>query len=291
MPWDDSKNGLDRVKEIKRYITSTASSWERKKDQNPPVNIIWNGANEDAHKGALANWCGYKRGVCNGYHPIKKCYGIEDKKYIARNTLSDLVVNHFCLGATNPFKANELVWKDTYGRDTMETVEISVEWKSGHQPNGPTCEKYLHEIIDGCDTNSKGYNWKGGGQLIVGRGGETTYRITPLAVRQPPSDGPVGGCTIEYKVAHDQFRIWGASWLGSSFGKELHDELRGHGLGITAWHFDYKLDDDGSEWKARGSTTVFSEKRLQAAIKKVANFPGWEGLDCKQKVPKPHKPG
>jgi hypothetical protein len=50
-PWDDSKSGLDRVKEIRKFITSKASSWERKQG----INTIWNGATEEDHKSAGAN--------------------------------------------------------------------------------------------------------------------------------------------------------------------------------------------------------------------------------------------
>jgi hypothetical protein len=42
---------MDRVKEIRRYITSPQSSWERQQG----VNVIWNGATEEDHKNAGAN--------------------------------------------------------------------------------------------------------------------------------------------------------------------------------------------------------------------------------------------
>jgi len=50
-PWDDTKTGMNRVREIRRYITSKASSWERKQG----INVIWNGATEEDHKSAGAN--------------------------------------------------------------------------------------------------------------------------------------------------------------------------------------------------------------------------------------------
>ncbi|KAH5423412.1 hypothetical protein HBI23_198970 [Parastagonospora nodorum] len=54
-PWDKAKTGVERVKEIKRWIRTPESSWERIKNQFPDkpnmkVNMIWNGADEAAHK-------------------------------------------------------------------------------------------------------------------------------------------------------------------------------------------------------------------------------------------------
>ncbi|KAH6866620.1 peptidase S8/S53 domain-containing protein [Alternaria rosae] len=53
--WDQSKQGLDRVKEIKRWITTPESSWERAKDPDKQVNMIWNGADKAAHDSVSNN--------------------------------------------------------------------------------------------------------------------------------------------------------------------------------------------------------------------------------------------
>jgi len=45
---------MDRVREIKRYITTKESSWERAEG----INVIWNGATEEDHKNAGANGLG-----------------------------------------------------------------------------------------------------------------------------------------------------------------------------------------------------------------------------------------
>jgi hypothetical protein len=50
-PWDDNKQGVERVKAIRDYLVSDQSSWERK----PGIRMIWNGAGENEHKGANAN--------------------------------------------------------------------------------------------------------------------------------------------------------------------------------------------------------------------------------------------
>jgi len=54
-PWDKSKKGLDRVKEIKRWITTPESSWQRAADPDKQVNMIWNGADKAAHDSVSNN--------------------------------------------------------------------------------------------------------------------------------------------------------------------------------------------------------------------------------------------
>jgi hypothetical protein len=50
-PWDDSKQGIERVKVIRDYILTDRSSWERK----PGFRSIWNGAGENEHRSAGAD--------------------------------------------------------------------------------------------------------------------------------------------------------------------------------------------------------------------------------------------
>lgn len=51
IPWDDSLGGLARVKAIRDYLVSDASSWERQ----PGIRMIWNGAKKEDHESAGAN--------------------------------------------------------------------------------------------------------------------------------------------------------------------------------------------------------------------------------------------
>jgi hypothetical protein len=53
-PWDDSKQGVERVKAITDYIASDHSSWERQ----PGINMIWNDAGEKEHQSAGADGVG-----------------------------------------------------------------------------------------------------------------------------------------------------------------------------------------------------------------------------------------
>jgi hypothetical protein len=50
-PWDDSKQGIERVKAIRDYLVSDRSSWERQ----PGIRMIWNGAGENEHRSASGN--------------------------------------------------------------------------------------------------------------------------------------------------------------------------------------------------------------------------------------------
>lgn len=51
MPWDNSKTGIDRVKTIRDYVFSEASSWVR---PNRGERCIWNGAKKENHDSAVA---------------------------------------------------------------------------------------------------------------------------------------------------------------------------------------------------------------------------------------------
>jgi hypothetical protein len=50
-PWDDGKQGVERVKAIRDYLVSDRSSWERKSG----IRMIWNGAGEREHQSAGAD--------------------------------------------------------------------------------------------------------------------------------------------------------------------------------------------------------------------------------------------
>ncbi|KAF2123078.1 peptidase S8/S53 domain-containing protein [Lophiotrema nucula] len=50
-PWGSGKTGIDKVKEIKKWLRTDESSWERVKpdDPNMEVKMIWTGADKAAH--------------------------------------------------------------------------------------------------------------------------------------------------------------------------------------------------------------------------------------------------
>jgi hypothetical protein len=55
-PWDDSKQGVERVKAIRDYLTTDSSSWVRKAGSD--VRMIWSGAAKEQHESAGANNAG-----------------------------------------------------------------------------------------------------------------------------------------------------------------------------------------------------------------------------------------
>ncbi|KAF2869922.1 peptidase S8/S53 domain-containing protein [Massariosphaeria phaeospora] len=278
IPWDDSKNGIE------------PSSWERVKGQKPkPVNVIWNGATEADHQAAQANWCGNKRGICNGPPQppppsppppppsYKICNTLKDDKYITRDTLSRLAVENYCPEAANQFKKNDPGYANTFLTGTVEQIEFGLEWPPGKQPDEGACKKFMHEIIDGCDTDNKGLNWKGGGEF---HDAEVKYRISPQGLRQKAMEHPWGGCDIKYSGDRDVFEVWGAGWLNSGFGDELNKALKRKGLSPGSWKFNYGRGDDGREWTATGTVTIFSEPRFEDVLVEVANYNGW-GINCR----------
>jgi hypothetical protein len=50
VPWDDSKEGIERVTEIRKFLLSDASSVVRSKTQKD-VRVVWNGAPSAPFKG------------------------------------------------------------------------------------------------------------------------------------------------------------------------------------------------------------------------------------------------
>jgi hypothetical protein len=264
IPWDDSLNGWDRVKEIKKYIKSKESAYERQPGQpNGPFPVIWNGATDADHQGAGSWW-----------DPIKpNCYGLSKNSYITRDTLSALVSSKFCPEVS---KSKQGHYTATYLDGTPETVEVHVQWRGGSQPDWHTCRSSLHQIIDGCDTENTGLNWKGGGEY---RENGASYRISPKAIRQAAMDKPRGTCNVSWQVLWMKVTITGAGWLNSGFGHELKDALNDADLAVTEWNFRYGLYHDGREWTVDFRTIVTTEDKIEGAIKKVANYPGF-GIEC-----------
>ena len=255
-PWGEAK-GPNRVKAIRNYLTSDASSWARKNNYR----MIWNGANDDAHKAAGSVCC----------RKNKRCYGINDRRYVARDTLFKLA-QQFCGQAARFSRednglANGL--DQTYLQTTVEEVFFRTSWNTGEKLDVTKCNKYMRELVDDCDTNNP-MNWKGGGYLEYER---NTYEIRPKVQRQPAMDKPKGGCKkynnpTSRKGSH--FEIWGAGWLGSDNGKALHEKLRDE----IDWAFGYEVKDQ-REWLLRVSlpdTEGRARDSVKQAIKEVSNL-------------------
>ncbi|KAF2821808.1 hypothetical protein CC86DRAFT_100900 [Ophiobolus disseminans] len=121
-PWDDSKTSIDRVKEIKRFITSKESSWERK----PGINVIWNGATEEDHKNAGAN------GLGNAPAPAPKTKAIS---IIYRRTVDEIGRTYDWVFYPTPVGVPSLCKKQSEGRVFKTQVAASEDeippWPAG----------------------------------------------------------------------------------------------------------------------------------------------------------------
>ncbi|KAH7131789.1 peptidase S8/S53 domain-containing protein [Dendryphion nanum] len=292
-PWDSSKQGKDRVRAIKEYIKSDASSWERK----PGIRMIWNGADENAHKDATPVIC--KR---DGQCPTKpspspqpsttpqysrECNKIENKKYIIEHKISDLINNHFCPAAVSQGKHDDGTqsFARSYNIGTTEEVDLAIDWPSNLQdfkPNMDDCKHYLHDLIRYCDYEFP-MAWKAGGNVHFG---PVVYRFSTKNVRQYPMPKPWSTC----EVIHDQptsrspvtlkFNIGGAGWMNSDFGQGMKD-----GLGnLKSWNFKYELGSDGREWTAKFDVmNGKSVTDVQDLARKVVGDGGF-AMHCKLKT-------
>jgi hypothetical protein len=92
-------------------------------------------------------------------------------------------------------------------------------------------------------------------------------------------DGLSGGCDISWKTVLDGITIWGAGWLNSGFGHKLYDAIQSKDLSPSEWKFSYGIRGDGREWTVTLQTVIFSEDRIEEAIKEMANFQDW-GVSC-----------
>jgi hypothetical protein len=162
----------------------------------------------------------------------------------------------------------------TYLTGTPEEISIAMDWAPGLniQPNIDDCKRYLHEVLDNCDTNTP-RNVKGGGTFQVG---DVGYRLQPIAVRGPAPDAPFGKC-----FSGDEGYSWavvGAGWLNSDSGGALWDALsEDEKLKPRDWveGFKYRFDSaDGSDWRVDFKLPPYPypdiDEKLSEVISKVA---------------------
>ncbi|KAF2108577.1 hypothetical protein BDV96DRAFT_605632 [Lophiotrema nucula] len=151
----------------------------------------------------------------------------EEKKYVTRDTLSDLVENSYC-----PLwnRASSGIGTGIYLENTPENVEISVIGNIDAQGviSVDDCKGDLHRVLDGCDGDgsTNPFNWKAGGEMTIG---DWTYSLK--------------NCTTDRLPLRGQRR--GVYW------KDVQ-QLGGHkGVDTSKWtdDFKYKLDNENaSEW-------------------------------------------
>ncbi|KAF2873587.1 peptidase S8/S53 domain-containing protein [Massariosphaeria phaeospora] len=283
-PWGEMEGEyIEDIKAIKKYIQSPQSSWERQKG----VNMIWNGADKGAHEKAGANMC--KRDECAPPpppppppppEPVKTCNGIYNKRYIIQELMANVITNQFCPDAVAQGRLddNSESISRTYFPGSMEEVTIAMDWSRNvaFTPNFDDCKKYMEDLLTGCDTTFP-MHWKGGGNIHVGTE-NVVYRWQPVTTRQIPMPSPWGGCDFTNKALLESYHIYGAGWLSSGFGHELHDSIDSK-TSVTNWKFNYAVGSDGREWDAHFNTPIWVEKHVEGSIREVANYPGF-GIEC-----------
>ncbi|WEW61178.1 hypothetical protein PRK78_006668 [Emydomyces testavorans] len=201
--------------------------------------------------------------------PSQKCHGLMQKKYVTRNTLKDIIKDRFCPEAVKQgaLDENSGSISRTYLQGTIEEVAVATDWKPGldFTPNSKDCERYLIDMaLDGCDGNdgNNPMNWKGGGSVSVG---PVTYRIDPIAMRQPAPKQPAGVCVPIWSKRPYLFRVWGNGWLNSDSGRELEKKLK-EKCHLTEFRFEYGLGNYGSEWTMSISVSVLDTQCLVEAL-------------------------
>jgi hypothetical protein len=269
-PWKEEgqgePEGIERVKAIRKYITGTDSSSPRGDDA---INMIWNGADEDAHKVAKPDFCDNPAKLrsrqdqdrCSAAEPPPpegpQCKNIFDNRtrYVTRDTLVQVLKDDFCPGWDNVIGGtlfNKLV--DTGSPEetwlTIEQLDDQAELVKREE-----CQKNMETLLDACDGDSitNPMNWKAGGSQVF-RG--WNYTIAPNRDRPEFPTVPKAWCKLELSNDSElEALIWGAGWLNNGHGWELRQafaNLEGEFQFRTedgAWKFGYELLD-GHEWYA-----------------------------------------
>ncbi|KAI0013932.1 peptidase S8/S53 domain-containing protein [Xylariaceae sp. FL0662B] len=270
VPFDTSDGSF--VKNLKEYLQSDKGSWTRIHG----LRMLWNGVQEkDNPKGGAPppNPCkmstyhhyveraGADSFLWENCPPKKECEGLGGRKYISRDGIKDIIEDKFCPDAVKQgtLDPNSGAISRKYNEGTMEGVFVAMEWQPGlnFKPTSDDCTRdLLGDLIDGCDANDPKdpENYKGGGSIKVG---EVTYRITPARLRQSADKGRQGGCSSTYKLAFNEYSVWGSGWATSDFGNALKDQIYDCALLPDTWRFEYGLGDDGREWTAGFRTGVF----------------------------------
>ncbi|EEP80032.1 predicted protein [Uncinocarpus reesii 1704] len=202
---------------------------------------------------------------------LQKCHGLKTRKYVTRDTVKDLI-SSFCRAAVKQGKLdkNSGAISRTYLKGTMEEVEIAIDWapKLDFKPTLKDCERNLIDrALDGCDGNDPNnpMNWKGGGRVTVG---PVTYRIDPRTKRHPAPKKVLGTAYPRWNEREFLFRVWGRGWLNSDFGVALQREVKKKcGRTPSEFKFEYRLEDDGSEWSIDVNTGVRDAHCLLEAAK------------------------
>jgi hypothetical protein len=221
----------------------------------------------------------------NTCDPKPHCAGLDINKYGTQGTYYTLIEQNFCPG-WNPSNGGA---DETFLQGTPGAVNFNITAPASGQQNLPTgddCEKNLHAILDGCDTDDNTMNWKADGDIEVDG---WTYRISPQSDRPPAPANPAAWCKFQEGEKDGSFTLWGSGWLNSGYGSELKAQLEDQNVGIAfaggpgydggSWNFGYELRD-GHEWTVSMGyslgITPFDIKKLAVEVMTdTADFDGF----------------
>ncbi|RSL79299.1 hypothetical protein CEP52_017540 [Fusarium oligoseptatum] len=251
VPFDTSDGNL--VKNLKAYLQSDQASWERVEG----VRVLWNGVTEE-----------------NNPRKVIECNGLGENVYVEGDDVTSLIKDTFCpdVGVRRGLQGQSASVSSIYNIGTPNEVTLSLSTEEGLNSNynEQDCVKYLMEAVDGClSTDNNAANYKGGGSTTVGG---ATYNVAPGSLRSAAHYGKQAGCDGTYKLAFNDYWVWGHGWASSDYGESLKNELKGCALLPGTWHFDYGLGDDGREWTARFRTGVFQKKCVGNAVGTASGF-------------------
>ncbi|KAF2831048.1 subtilisin-like protein [Ophiobolus disseminans] len=292
-PWDTSLTGIDRVLAIKAFIKSEdndKTAWARPGEK---IKVIWNGADKEAHKSVGANTCASpssrikRQDSCDAKPappseppkgPAPKCNDFGPKKlnYVTQAMVLPLL-DDFCTQAATQggLDKDSSSLTRIFNRDAIEHVEIAMDWERGRdfKPDETKCKHYMKDVLVG-DCDRENNDWASGGEITID---SVKYRWHTPNNRAKPVDqfAKWGKCWKSYKGLYDEYDINAAGWEGDNFGNELYQNLKGKGISPSKWKFNYRLGEDGSEWRAEFQTIIGAVQQVEASVEAVArNGPG-----------------
>ncbi|KAF2105639.1 peptidase S8/S53 domain-containing protein [Lophiotrema nucula] len=281
-PWDTekTKTGKDKVIALRDWLQTDDTSWVRGEQR-----MIWNGADENAHKNAKAEICKRDSASCSpGGSSITAltCNDIQNKHYMIGETASMTIDQWFCPDAAKQHRPddNSNSITRTYLQDTMETIELAIDWPSTQSDftlKEDDCRQYMHKLLEDCDlpTFDHPMHWKAGGNVHVGPG-DAVYRWSTIVERQPPPFAPWGKCVKNNFMDDGIYNITGAGWLNTGGSAPLETKLKEKGVVFLGSQFGYGVGDDGREWDYSVQVPHFDhDADVEAGMSEVANYPGF----------------
>ncbi|KAK4446983.1 peptidase S8/S53 domain-containing protein [Podospora aff. communis PSN243] len=286
VPFDTSDGNL--VKNLRDYLVSDASSWERK----PGIRMLWNGITE-ANNPPIQSQGPHKLATRSS-NDERACYGLGNNTYVNRDLLYSWITTDFCAKSEKKdyFDGNS-GWKSArYAIGTMEDVIIGIQFRGAQWFAIPSeeCTNRMMDLVDNCDMqnpSSNPANYKAGGYYVTSKNGQViTFDIWPMATRQPAEDGIRGGCNCTYDevAGTTNFEVWGHGFETDDFGYRTWRWLLDNtdNFLTSTWYFQYGgfFGTNGREFTMRFNMAGKPKNRLVKGIIEDAATNSQLALTC-----------